>query len=98
MLQGMTAHYLVHGTRTTRSGDTALVHAAAGGVGLLLIQMLKQAGATVFGTCSTEEKAALAQEAGAEAVPGGRGPADVLWLAGKRAGARERDRAGGARL
>lgn len=68
MLQGMTAHYLVHGTRTTRSGDMALVHAAAGGVGLLLIQMLKQAGATVFGTCSTEEKAALAQEAGADKV------------------------------
>jgi NADPH:quinone reductase len=68
MLQGMTAHYLVHGTRTTRPGDTALVHAAAGGVGLLLVQMLRAAGARVIATCSTEEKAALAREAGAEEV------------------------------
>jgi NADPH2:quinone reductase len=68
MLQGMTAHYLVHGTRTTRHGDTALVHAAAGGVGLLLVQMLKEAGARVIATCSTEEKAALVREAGADDV------------------------------
>ena len=68
MLQGMTAHYLVHGTRATRAGDTALVHAAAGGVGLLLVQMLKTAGARVFGTCSTDEKAAHAREAGADHV------------------------------
>jgi NADPH:quinone reductase len=68
MLQGMTAHYLVHGTRTTRPGDTALVHAAAGGVGLLLVQMLKAAGARVLGTCSTEEKAALVRDAGADDV------------------------------
>ncbi|MCW5893685.1 MAG: quinone oxidoreductase [bacterium] len=68
MLQGMTAHYLVHGTRTTRHGDTALVHAAAGGVGLLLVQMLKAAGARVLATCSTEEKAALVREAGADDV------------------------------
>jgi NADPH:quinone reductase len=68
MLQGMTAHYLVHGTRTTRPGDSALVHAAAGGVGLLLVQMLRAAGARVIATCSTEEKAALAREAGAEEV------------------------------
>src|SRR5215831_118029 len=68
MLQGMTAHYLVHGTRTTRPGDTALVHAAAGGVGLLLVQTLKAAGAKVLGTCSTEEKAALARQAGADVV------------------------------
>jgi len=68
MLQGMTAHYLVHGTRETRRGDTALVHAAAGGVGLLLIQMLRSAGARVFGTCSTAEKEALAREAGADEV------------------------------
>jgi len=68
MLQGMTAHYLVHGTRTTRPGDTALVHAAAGGVGLLLVQMLKAAGARVLGTCSTEEKAALVRAAGADDV------------------------------
>jgi len=68
MLQGMTAHYLVHGCRETRPGDTALVHAAAGGVGLLLIQMLKTAGARVIGTCSTDEKAALARGAGADDV------------------------------
>jgi NADPH2:quinone reductase len=68
MLQGMTAHYLVHGTRETRPGDTALVHAAAGGTGLLLVQTLKHAGATVFGTCSTEEKAKLAREAGCDHV------------------------------
>ena len=68
MLQGMTAHYLAHGTRTTRPGDTALVHAAAGGVGLLLVQTLKAAGARVLATCSTEEKAALAREAGADEV------------------------------
>jgi NADPH2:quinone reductase len=68
MLQGMTAHFLVHGTRTTRPGDTALVHAAAGGVGLLLVQTLRHAGARVLATCSTDEKAALAREAGAEDV------------------------------
>ncbi len=68
MLQGMTAHYLVHSTRDTRPGDSALVHAAAGGVGLLLIQFLKAAGATVLGTCSSEEKAKLAREAGADQV------------------------------
>ena len=68
MLQGMTAHYLVHGTRDTHPGDTALVHAAAGGAGLLTVQMLAAAGATVFGTCSTPEKEALAREAGAAHV------------------------------
>jgi NADPH2:quinone reductase len=68
MLQGMTAHYLVHGTRETRHGDTALVHAAAGGVGLLLVQMLRAAGARVIGTCSTEDKEALARVAGAHDV------------------------------
>jgi NADPH2:quinone reductase len=68
MLQGMTAHYLVHGVRETRPGDTALVHAAAGGVGLLLIQTLKAARARVMGTCSTEEKEALARRAGADEV------------------------------
>jgi NADPH2:quinone reductase len=68
MLQGMTAHYLVHGTRTTKPGDTALVHAAAGGVGLLLVQTLKAAGARVIGTCSTAQKEALAREAGADDV------------------------------
>jgi NADPH2:quinone reductase len=68
MLQGMTAHYLVHGTRETRRGDTALVHAAAGGAGLLIVQMLARAGATVIGTCSSDAKAALVREAGAAHV------------------------------
>ena len=68
MLQGMTAHYLVNGCRTTRRGDVALVHAAAGGVGLLLIQLLVEAGAHVIGTCSSEEKEALARGAGAHHV------------------------------
>jgi NADPH2:quinone reductase len=68
MLQGMTAHYLTHATHPTRPGDVALVHAAAGGVGLLLVQMLKRAGARVIGTCSTDEKAALVREAGADEV------------------------------
>jgi NADPH2:quinone reductase len=68
MLQGMTAHYLAHGTRETRPGDVALVHAAAGGTGLLLVQLLARAGAVVIGTCSTAEKEALAREAGATHV------------------------------
>ncbi len=68
MLQGMTAHYLVNGCRTTRRDDVALVHAAAGGVGLLLIQLLVAAGARVIGTCSSEEKEALARAAGAQHV------------------------------
>lgn len=68
MLQGMTAHYLVHGTRETRAGDVVLVHAAAGGVGLLLVQLLKRAGARVIATCSTAEKEKLALGAGAEHV------------------------------
>jgi NADPH2:quinone reductase len=68
MLQGMTAHYLVHGCRETREGDVALVHAAAGGAGGLLVQMLKQAGARVIGTCSTAAKAEIARAAGADEV------------------------------
>lgn len=68
MLQGMTAHYLVTSTYRLKEGETALVHAAAGGVGLLLIQMAKRVGARVIGTVSTEEKAALAREAGADEV------------------------------
>jgi NADPH2:quinone reductase len=68
MLQGMTAHYLAVSTYPLKKGDTALVHAAAGGVGLLLIQIAKMRGARVFGTVSTEEKAALAREAGADEV------------------------------
>jgi len=68
MLQGMTAHYLTHNTYPLKKGDTALIHAAAGGVGLLLIQIAKQLGATVIGTVSTEAKAKLAKEAGADHV------------------------------
>ncbi|MFH1574123.1 MAG: quinone oxidoreductase [Acidobacteriota bacterium] len=68
MLQGMTAHYLVFSTYPLRGGETALVHAAAGGVGLLLIQTAKMLGATVIGTVSTPEKAELARTAGADHV------------------------------
>jgi len=68
MLQGMTAHYLTHSTYALKKGETALVHAAAGGVGLLLIQIAKQLGANVIGTVSTEAKAQLAKEAGADHV------------------------------
>jgi len=68
MLQGMTAHYLTHDTYPLKKGETALIHAAAGGVGLLLTQVAKRLGATVFGTVSTEEKARLAREAGADQV------------------------------
>ena len=68
MLQGMTAHYLTHSTFPLRSGETALIHAAAGGAGLLLVQMAKMIGARVIGTVSTEEKAARAREAGADHV------------------------------
>jgi NADPH2:quinone reductase len=68
MLQGMTAHYLTHSTFPLQEGHTALVHAAAGGVGLLLCQMAKMRGATVIGTAGTEEKARLAKEAGADEV------------------------------
>ena len=68
MLQGMTAHYLTHSTYPLQPGDTALIHAAAGGVGLLLVQIAKRCGACVFGTTSTEEKARLARTAGADEV------------------------------
>jgi NADPH2:quinone reductase len=68
MLQGMTAHYLTYSTFPLRHGETALIHAAAGGVGLLLIQMAKMVGARVIGTVSSEAKAALAREAGADHV------------------------------
>jgi NADPH2:quinone reductase len=68
MLQGMTAHYLTHSTFPLEEGQTALVHAAADGVGLLLCQMAKMRGARVIGTAGTEEKAALAKEAGADEV------------------------------
>jgi NADPH:quinone reductase len=66
MLQGMTAHYLVASTYPVQRGDTVLVHAAAGGVGLLLVQLAKRAGARVIGTVSTEDKARLARDAGAD--------------------------------
>lgn len=65
MLQGLTAHYLAHGVRESAPGDTALVHAAAGGTGLLLVQTLVAAGVRVIGTCSTAEKEKLARAAGA---------------------------------
>ena len=68
LLQGMTAHYLAHSTFGLAAGHTCLVHAASGGVGRLLCQFAKRAGATVIGTTSTEEKAVCAQEAGADFV------------------------------
>ena len=68
MLQGMTAHYLSRSIFALRAGHTCLVHAAAGGVGLLLCQMAKMVGARVIGTVSTEEKATLARGAGADEV------------------------------
>ena len=66
MLQGMTAHYLLYSTYPLKKGETALIHAAAGGVGLLLVQMAKQIGARVIGTAGTQEKAQLARDAGAD--------------------------------
>ena len=68
MLQGMTAHYLTHSTYPVQRGETALVHAAAGGVGLLLVQMCKLRGARVIGTAGSEAKAQLARDAGADEV------------------------------
>ena len=68
MLQGMTAHYLVYDTYPLKKGETALIHAAAGGVGLLLVQMAKNIGARVLATTGTEDKAKLAREAGADEV------------------------------
>ena len=66
MLQGMTAHYLVHSSYKLQKGETALIHAAAGGVGLLLVQMAKSIGARVIATAGTEEKKQLALDAGAD--------------------------------
>lgn len=68
MLQGCTAHYLCHSTYKVKRGDVCLVHAAAGGVGLLLTQMIKMLGGKVIATVSTSKKAELAMEAGADAV------------------------------
>ena len=66
LLQGMTAHYLAHSTFPLKAGQTCLIHAAAGGVGLLLVQIAKILGATVIGTASTEEKSHLAKDHGAD--------------------------------
>ena len=66
MLQGMTAHYLVNSSYPLKQGETALIHAAAGGVGLLLVQMAKKIGARVIATAGTTEKAQLARDAGAD--------------------------------
>jgi NADPH:quinone reductase len=66
MLQGMTAHYLSHSTYAIQGGDTVLIHAAAGGVGLLLVQMAKRLGARVIGTAGNSDKAQLARAAGAD--------------------------------
>src|SRR5439155_19184605 len=68
MLQGMTAHYLLHSTYPLKRGETTLIHAGAGGTGLLLVQIAHQIGARVIGTVSTEEKAELARQAGADHV------------------------------
>jgi NADPH2:quinone reductase len=83
LLQGMTAHYLSHSTYPEQPGDVAVVHAAAGGVGLLLTQMIKARGGTAIATTSTEEKAALARAAGADHTLGYEGFKDkVLELTG----------------
>jgi NADPH2:quinone reductase len=68
MIHGLTAHYLVNDAHKLKAGETTLVHAAAGGVGLLLVQMARMIGARLIGTASSEEKAKLAREAGAEDV------------------------------
>jgi NADPH2:quinone reductase len=68
LLQGLTAHYLLHDSYPVRSGDTVLVHAASGGMGLLLTQLASRLGATVIGTVSTSDKERLAREAGAAEV------------------------------
>jgi len=68
MLQGMTAHYLTHSTYPLKTGDSCLIHAAAGGTGLLLVQMAKMRGAHVIATVGTEEKAKLAKDAGADEI------------------------------
>jgi NADPH2:quinone reductase len=85
LLQGMTAHYLCHSTYPVQPGDDVLVHAAAGGVGLLLVQMVKRRGGRVIATTSTDEKAQLARQAGADETIGYDGFADrVRELTGGR--------------
>ncbi len=110
MLKGMTAEYLLHRTHRVRAGDTVLVHAAAGGVGLFLCQWARALGARVIGTVSTEDKARLARAHGCEApivtrdhrfadavreATGGRG-ADVIFDGLGRAAADENLEAAGA--
>jgi NADPH2:quinone reductase len=68
MMHGLTAHYLVNDAHKLKAGETALVHAAAGGVGMLVVQMAHAIGARVIGTASSDEKAKLAKEAGADEV------------------------------
>ncbi|MGH9807621.1 MAG: quinone oxidoreductase family protein, partial [Terriglobia bacterium] len=68
MMHGLTAHYLVNDAHKLKAGETALIHAAAGGVGLLLVELAHAIGARVIGTVSSDEKAALAREAGADEV------------------------------
>jgi NADPH2:quinone reductase len=87
MLQGMTAHYLTHDTFPLAAGHTCLVHAAAGGVGLLLCQLAKRRGARVIGTVSTPEKAELAQAAGAD---------DIIFYTREELRPRVRELTGGA--
>ncbi|MBB2910992.1 NADPH2:quinone reductase [Streptosporangium becharense] len=77
-LQGLTAHYLTHSTYDIKPGDEVLVHAAAGGMGLLLTQIAKLRGARVIGTVSTDEKEVLARQAGADEVLRYRGFADAV--------------------
>ncbi|GAA3239319.1 quinone oxidoreductase [Actinocorallia longicatena] len=78
LLQGMTAHYLTHSTHPVLPGETVLVHAAAGGMGLLLTQLVKLRGGRVIGTVSTPEKERLAREAGADEVLGYDGFAEAV--------------------
>lgn len=87
MLQGITAHYLSQSTFETRPGDVAVVHAAAGGVGLLLTQLLVRRGATVVATTSSPEKSELARRAGANAVTGYEGFVDAVREASSGRGA-----------
>lgn len=83
LLQGLTAHYLTHSTYAIRPGDDVLVHAAAGGMGLLLVQIAKLRGARVIGTVSTPEKEKLARQAGADEIIGYEGfPESVKELTG----------------
>ena len=89
ILQGMTAHYLLHAAFVPKAGDTILIHAGAGGTGLLLIQLAKRMGVRVITTVSTEEKAALAREAGAD---------EVIFYTHEDIVARVRELTGGAML